>query len=511
MRGSVQTALARAGLTARVAPAAALLAGSLVIAGCAVPGPDAPAPGPGADSATAAPAPAGPPVGLDVVRRLRYPELRFEPAEPESFELSNGVTVFFLRDRALPVLDLFIDLRGGYVYFDREHYAAGSALPSMMRNAGTRSFPPDSVDELIEFNALGVSTSSDGARIMLTMNGLARQMDLIVTLWSEMLLAPRFDREVVERWRLREIESVRRISDFPGSLAVLEFNHLMYGDHPTGWIMKEDDLGPGKLSTDRLRMLHSRIICPERAVIGAAGDVDRDELRAALERAFAGWEPCGTPLVAPAAPELRPDRSIYVIPKSLSQSTIIVGQPGGVLLTESEDYFASRVANWVIGGSGFTSRLVNRLRTQEGLAYSAASIWGAAREHPRIFGAITHTKSESTVSATRMVLETMRDAISEPPGRDEVELARDAIVNGFVFGFASPVQVVSRQVAYMADGFPQDWLRRYVDGIRAVDSASVARTLRRHIDPADFTILIVGDTTLFDPTWLGPVKYLGGR
>ncbi|HUG39918.1 MAG TPA: pitrilysin family protein [Longimicrobiales bacterium] len=469
--------------------------------------------GPEAEAGGAQPAatPAGPPVGLDVARRLRYPPLRFDPPEPERFTLSNGVTVFFLRDRTLPVLDLFIDLKGGYVFFDREFFGAASALPSLVRNAGTASLPPDSLDELIEFNALGVSISSDGGRMILGVTGLSRQLDLLTTLWGEILLAPRFDAAAVERWRLRELESVRRVGDFPGSLAVLEFNHLMYGDHPTGWMMTEADLTPERLAQDRLRMLHRRLVCPQGAVIGAAGDVDRDTLRAALERTLAGWHPCERELEAPPPPTLRKDRSIYVIPKSLSQSTIVVGQPGGVLLRESSDYFASRVANWIIGGSGFTSRLVNRLRTQEGLAYSAASIWGAAREHPRIFGAITHTKSESTISAARVVLETMRGAVDDPPGRREVELARDAIVNGFVFGFGSPIQVVSRQVAYLADGFPEDWLTRYVEGVKDVDSVDVARVLRRHVDPRGFTILIVGDTTLFDPAWLGPVTYLPAR
>ena len=452
-----------------------------------------------------------PPVGLDVIRRLRFRPLRFDPPEPTRFELSNGVTVFFLEDHTLPLVNLFIDLRGGYIFAGREEFAAASALPSLLRNAGTASFPADSVDEIIEFNALGISTSSDGGRMMIGVSGLSRQLDLLAELWGEIVLRPRFDADAVERWRLRELESVRRAGDFPGSLAVLEFNHLMYGEHPTGWIMTEADLAPDRVTPARLRDLHRRMVCPQGSVIGAAGAVSEEALRAVLERALEGWAPCDGALTPPPAPELRHDRRIYVIPRTLSQSTVVVGQPGGVLLRESDEYFASRVANWVIGGSGFTSRLVNRLRTREGLAYSAASIWGTAREHPRIFGAITHTKGESTVSATRVVLETMREAVERPPTPEEIELARESIVNGFVFGFASPIQVVSRQVAYLAEGFPADWLARYVDGIRDVDSASVARVLDRHIDPAGFTILIVGDTTLFDPEWLGPVTYLPGR
>ncbi|NIP83833.1 MAG: hypothetical protein GWM90_33240, partial [Gemmatimonadetes bacterium] len=196
-----------------------------------------------------------PPVGVEVVERLTFPPLRFEPREPERFELSNGVPVFFLRDPALPLVDLFINVKGGYVYFDREHYAAAAALLPLLRNGGTRSLPPDSVDGLIEFHALGMSTSTDGGRMVLGVSALRRQLDLATDLWADLLLHPRFDRDAVERWRERELEAVRRIPDFPGSLAVLEFNRLMYGDHPTGWMMTEADLAPEKLREERLRAI----------------------------------------------------------------------------------------------------------------------------------------------------------------------------------------------------------------------------------------------------------------
>ncbi len=453
----------------------------------------------------------GPPVGLEVVEKLQFPRLRFDAPQPVKFQLSNGVTVFFLQDHTLPVVDVFIDLKGGYVYFDRAHYAAAAALLPMMRNGGTRSMTPDSVDEVIEFNALGTNTSTDGARMVFGVSGLRRQLDLTLGLWGDVLLHPRFDASAVERWRLRELESVRRIADFPGSLAVLEFNRLMYGVHPTGWMMTEADLAPAKVTPATLRDMHRQTVCPEGAVIGAAGDVSREEIRAALEKALAGWRPCGRELQTPPPPALLKEPGIYVIPKALSQSTIVVGQPGGVLLGESPEYFASRIANWVIGGSGFTSRLVTRLRTQEGLAYSAASIWGAAREHERIFGAITHTKSESTLDALHMLVGTLDQALTSPPDSEEVKLARESIINGFVFGFSSPLEVVARQVTYLAEGFPADWLTRYLNGIRGVDSTAVADVLHKRIDPNGFSILIVGDTTAFDVHALGDFTILAGR
>jgi predicted Zn-dependent peptidase len=445
-------------------------------------------------------------VGRDVVDRLEYPPLRFTPLRPERFTLSNGVPVFFLRDASLPLVSVFVDMKGGHVYLPRQDFGAASALLPLMRNGGTASRSPDSVDEIVESNALGLSTSDDGERMVVGVNSLRRQMGLALDLWADLLLHPRFDSAAVERWRLEELNAIGRDRDFPGTLAVLEFNHLLYGDHPLGWIMSEADLAPDLVTPARLAEIHGRVVCPRTAVIGATGDVTREELQEALERVLKEWRPCARGLDAPPPLELHADPVTYVIPSSLSQSTIVVGQPGGVLLQDDADYFASRVANWLIGESGLTSRLATRLRTDSGLAYSAASIWGASPDHARIFGAITHTRSDRTLDALRMMTETIDSVRVDPPDEAEIELARRDLVNGFVFGFDDPLQVVARQVRFLALGLPPDWPDRYVRGVRAVDRRDVGRVLRKYLDPERFTTLILGDTAHFDLDRVRPYR-----
>jgi zinc protease len=488
----------------RVIPAILALVGMVLAGGCARGVLGGGSPGePGARG--------GPPVGAHVIEQLRFPPLEFEPPEPDRFELANGVTVFHLHDAALPIVEVFMDLKGGYIYFGREQYGAASALVPLMRNGGTLALPPDSVDALLEYHALSLHSSHDGGRMLVGVRALRRQLDLALDLWSSVLLRPRFDPAAVERWRVREVEAVRRAGDFPGSLAVLEFNRLFYGDHPTGWILTEEDLTTGRVNADRLRQLHGRTVCPESAIIGVAGDITGDEARHALEVALAGWLPCGDTLRPPPPPALRQEAGVFVIPKTLAQSTIVVGQPGGIRMSEADEFFASRVANWVLGGGGATSRMHTRIRTEAGLAYSASSIWGAAREHERILGAITHTRAESTVEATRQMIGILEGSRTEPPTAEEVHLAREAIANGFVFGFGSAAQIVSRQVAYLADGLPPDWMSRYLAGIRRVDTEAVADVLNRYVRPGGFTILIVGDTTAFDPAALGAFQVLPGH
>jgi len=446
-----------------------------------------------------------PPVGRRVVDTLTYPTLRFEPPEVQEKTLSNGVLVLYLEDRTLPLVDVYARFRGGYGLFEREHYAAATAVPALIRNAGTATLPPDSVDELVEFYALSTSFGTAGGSAFSSLNTLTENLEPGIRLWGEMLREPRFDSAQVEVWRGQTLESVRRRADDPGRLAFSEFNRIMFGDHPVGWEMEPSDLEPRDVTAEHLRWIHRRVFCPDNMILGVSGDVSWSRARELLEEMVADWEGCPEPLPDPPTPDLRREGALFLIPRELNQSTIVMAEPGGVRRSPDEAYFASRIANSILGASGFTSRLVERVRTEEGLAYSVSSLWTAPDESEGIVGAITRTRGEATLSAIRRILEVLEEMKREPPSRAEVRTAVDEIVNGFVFNFQDPGQVVSRRLFYLAEGLPRNWLERYLEGIQEVRPDDVHRVVSREVDPSRMTILVVGDTARFE----APLETLG--
>jgi zinc protease len=123
-------------------------------------------------------------------------------------------------------------------------------------------------------------------------------------------------------------------------------------------------------------------------------------------------------------------------------------------------------------------------------------------------GAVTQTKSGSTIAAIRLILDIMEEMREAPPRREEVDHAINQIVNGFVFNFQEPAQILSRQMFYLSEGLPGDWLERYVDGIQRVSPSDIQRVFRNHVRPEDMVILILGDPEHFDlpPETLGRVQ-----
>jgi zinc protease len=449
-----------------------------------------------------------PPIGREAALSLEFRALDFKPPEVEQRKLASGISVLFMEDHSLPLVTLYARFKGGYSLLPREYYAAATALPGLMRSGGTRNLPPDSVDHLLDFYALQTSFGGGGESTFSNLNTLKRHLPSVIQLWGEILRNPRFDSLEVEVWRDRQIESIRRREDDPRGLAFAEFNRIMFGEHPTGWEMAEADLTPERFSAAALGEVHRRIFCPENLIFGVVGDVDWGGVESLLGQMVEGWPACSQPLQEAQVPEMRKEPGVFLIPRDLPQSTVVMAHPGGVSRSSGEDYYSSRIGNSILGASGFTSRLVSRLRTEKGWAYSASSLWTTPARNEGIVGAVTQTKSESTVAAIRLILSTMQEMVDEPPTRQEVDRATAQIVNGFVFNFQQPSQIVSRQMFYLSQGLREDWLEEFLRGIQRVSPQDVHQVFQDHVNPEEMIILILGNPEAFDapPETLGKIQ-----
>ncbi len=441
--------------------------------------------------------PQSPPADREAIEALRFAPPSFTPPTPAEHEV-EGVTVFFLEDHSLPLVNVHARFAGGFGRFDRALYAAATALPSLLRFGGTTTLHPDSVDEQVDQHALQLAFGSSGGSTSATLNTLTANLAEGLRLWRDMLLHPRFDSTHVEVWRGQELESVLRRPDDPSRLAFSEFNRLMFGDHPIGWEMGPDDLEPEDLSREKLLAAHGRILCRDNLTLGVSGNLAWREIEPHMRDFLAGWPSCREALPEAPTPDILDEPGVYLIPRDLEQTTIVMAHRSAIRQEDSRDYFASRIANSILGSGGFSSRILNRVRTELGLSYSAGSFWTTPTENEGIVGALARTSGATTIAATRAILEVMEELRGSPPERDEVEAAVDATSNGFSFNFQGAAQVVARRVAHEAQELPEDWLERYVAGVRRVTPGDVRGVFRRHLEPERMVILILGDPSRFD-------------
>ncbi len=432
------------------------------------------------------------PIGRRALERLNYPAIEFRPPIPDEHEV-DGVPVLLLEDHSLPLVSVYARFKGGYGLFGREYYAVGTALPSQIRYGGTRGLTPDSVDRALEYYAIQTSFGGAGGAVSATMNTLVEHLTPAMELWGTMLAEPVFDSTQVEIWRARQRERVRRRGDDPGRLAFSEFNRLLYGDHPIGWEMVAADLSPQRLSSQRLSELHRRIVCRENLMLGLTGDISWRDFRPLLEAFVSAIPACESTTPPSPVPYIREEPGVYLIEKELEQSVIVMAHTTDVHLADDPSYYSATIGNSILGGGGFSSRILSRVRTEQGFAYSASSLWTMPRRYDGLLGAITRTSPENTIPAIELILETMEGLRTAPPEAAEVQTAIEQIVNSFVFNFETPGRIVSRTMFYLAQDLPQNWLERYLNGIRRVTADGIHDAFARHLRPAEMMILIVGN------------------
>jgi len=451
--------------------------------------------------------------GRTVIEALEFEQLVFEQPSADQHRV-DGVEILLLEDRGLPLVSVYAYFRGGYGLFEREDYAAAMGLPSMLRYGGTTRLAPDAVDERLEYFAIQTSFGSAGGSITSTINSLTENLETALDLWGDMLTSPRFDESEIEAWKGQQLESVLRRTDNPARLAFSEFNRLMYGDHPIGWEFEAADFEAERVTRERFLDVHSRIVCRDNLVLGVTGDVSWTEAEPLLQDLTRRIAPCESALPEAPTPDVRRGPGVYVIDRELEQAVIVMAHATDVRLSDDEVFFSATIGNSILGAGGFTSRILARVRTEEGYAYSASSVWTMPRRHEGILGAITRTRPESAIPAIEVILESMEEMKEAPPTEEELSTTVDQIVNGFVFNFGTASQIVSRSMFYLAQDLPEDWLERYLRGVQSVTPESIQDAFLNNLRPAEMTILIVGDVDRIGREALaafGPVSELEVR
>ena len=250
---------------------------------------------------------------------------------------------------------------------------------------------------------------------------------------------------------------------------------------------------------------HKRFYHPNNMVLAVSGDIDREELLKSLGKVFNGWQREEIVLPAIAPPKTEMKSAVLFAHKDVNQSVIRLGSLG--IEKNNPDLYAVRVMDYILGG-GFTSRLTQEVRSNQGLAYQAASHFDVGRRFVGTFRVETETKSESTAKVISLILKIMTGMTKVAVSDQELSLAKDSIINSFIFGFAKPDAVVNQQVRLEFFGYPPGYLDNYRDKIAKVTKEDVLLAAQKYLKPDALTIMVVGDEKKFDRplSMFGPVK-----
>jgi len=428
----------------------------------------------------------------------------FKPPQPKRIELSNGMVIFLQEDHELPLIDGTARIRGGSVNEPANKTGLIDIFSEVWRTGGTKAQTGDQLDDFLEVRAAKVETGGSEDSTTVSWSCLKDDLDDVFKVFVDVMKNPEFRADKIDIAQKAEEDGISRRNDQVGEIAQRESTKLAYGSaNPYARVPEYATVAA--VTRQDLIDWHGRYVHPNNIILGVTGDFDSTAMEARLRAAFESW-PKG-PAASKEEIHYSPAKpGYYLVPKDdVNQSTIRMVALGTT--RDNPDYYAISVFNEAFGG-GFSSRLFNDIRTQRGLAYGVGGGVGTNFGHPGILQVSIGTKSQTTIEAIRAADEDIDNLAKQPITEEEIQRAKDAILNAFIFRLDSPDKILEERMTYEYYAYPPDWLDKYQAEIKKVTVDDVNRVAAKYLHKDQLAVLVVGNAKDFDKplSSLGAVK-----
>ncbi len=422
---------------------------------------------------------------------IEFAPLDFKVPDAKQFRrtLPDGTVVFVAPSHEFPLVTVSIVFKGGASLDPADVPGLVASAARMVREGGTEDAKPAAFDEALDFLATEIGVGSNDAFTTATMNCLSSNLDESLALFVGMLRKPGFDEGRLETSKARLLEALKQRNDDASSILSREWKRLLWGtDHfesrePTATSV-------AAMTTKRLREVHARLFHPGNMIVSVTGDFDEPEMLGKLAKAFAGWKK-GPAAPDPVAPTAQLSPGLYHVPKDIPQGKVVMGMRS--IKRDDPDAIPLMILNDILGGSGFTSRIMQQVRSNEGLAYSAASAVAPKVWYPGQFQARFESKNATVALATKIILDLVQGVRDEPVTYEELETAKLAAIETFPRQFESKPAMLRVFVNDEWTKRPADFWQSFRDKVSAVTREDLLRVAKEHLDPAQMAILVVGD------------------
>jgi len=426
-------------------------------------------------------------------RDLKFSPLEFQPPKASAYRqvLANRVVGYFVENHELPLVNVSVTVRTGSYLDPGGKAGLAAAVGSLMRSGGTEHYKAEDFDEEADFLAANISSAIGPTEGVASVNFLAKDTNKALELFFDMLRNPAFRQDRLDLYKSQQLQQIERRNDRTDSIESREWNRLLRGeDFFTSILPTKASIS--SLTREDLLGFHKTYYTPGNLILAVSGDFQTADMKSRVENAMAGWTSSGAAVPPIPQPHYTPVPGVYMVNKSdVNQARVSLGHLG--IKRGNPDEFSIDMMNDILGGSGFTSRIMNRVRSDEGLAYSAGSTYTAGVYYEGPFRAYFQSKSSTTAQATQIVLDEIDRIRKEKVPAEELETVKSNAIEVFPRVFSTPAAVAGTFASDEFTGRAPGYWETYRDNVRKVTIDDVLRVAQQYLHPDRLVILVVGN------------------
>jgi zinc protease len=412
-------------------------------------------------------------------------------AEPigKRIVLENGMILLLSEKHDIPMVTINMAIKAGSMVEPDDKPGLASITASLLTQ-GTARRTASQISSEIDFigGSLSVSGGSDFATASLRV--LTKNLRTGLDLLSDVLLNPVFDQKEINRKVKESLAEIQRQKEEPGIIAGEAFAKMVFGDHPYGKTNDEVAAFLPKLVRQDIIDFHSIRYSPNNTIIAVVGDVSEKEIRQLLDEYFKTWKQKEQPLQSHAQPLVREKTVLQKIDKSITQANIEMGHIG--ISRENPDYYAVMIMNYILGGGGFSARLMDNIRDNKGLAYDVHSSF-SARKEPGAFSVSIQTKNESANEVIEETFKEIRRIQKELVSEKELADAKAYITGSFPLKMDTYAKISGMLTSIEIYGLGLDYPQTYPGLINKVTRERIQEVAKKYLHPDTMAIVVVAD------------------
>jgi zinc protease len=406
----------------------------------------------------------------------------------QNWTTPEGARVYFVESHNLPMLDVSVDFPAGSAY-DTLEQSGLARLTQVMLDQGAGDLSDEAIaNKLADVGAdMGGRFDRDRAGVTLRTLSSDKERDEALSVMIVVLQHPNFPQDAFARERDRMEAGLKEEEAQPEDVADKAFYRAVYGTHPYSLPESGSIQGLSQLKREDLADFYSSHYKASAAVISMIGDLSRKDAEALAARISKGLPPGPEPVAIPVPNSVKPETVRLTLPST--QSHILMGVQG--ISRTDPDYFPLYVGNYILGGGGFDSRLMEEVRQKRGYAYSAYSYFiPMVQPGPLEIG--LQTKQEQTEAALKVARETVKNFIENGPIKAELKQAKDNLVGGFPLRLDSNRKILEYLAAIGFYKLPLNYLDDWTAKVEAVSLAQVHDAFKRRVNPDALSVVVVG-------------------